>query len=160
MGRGHKSTKVPGVKIRPPPQKRPEPTTATSSKGKEKLVNHGESETEGEEENAEDAFGAAPRLGERETKPFEGFLLTMTGIGEEKVGSFGTLLLPSGCWLRLALLGPKPRLVEKAKGLGAKFSSDLEASTTHLIAERVGSEKYKVRLGGCIEIVVGVVSNL
>jgi DNA replication regulator DPB11 len=147
--RRHRSTKVPNVKLRPAPKKRDEddenPQFSTSdhdwkaeqdamkhytanriaqAAGKRKAVDYelsDEGENEDEEMEEEEQESKADDLA-----PLVGCVICTTGFDETKVD-----------------------LHECAVALGAKVEGNLTEGTTHLIAERPGSEKYywAIKLG-------------
>lgn len=124
------SHKVPNVKLRPQAEK-PflDATESTKSKSKKKKSRK-EVDVQGSVEDEEE-FGYREDL-RPERKPLEGVRICITGITESRAA-----------------------LVTVAKELGAESDKTLSASTTHLIAEAGGTEKYEVSLidEGVLELI-------
>lgn len=114
------------VKLRPAPEKSATDATKTSGQaypGEDGLQEDDEDEEMGE---GHDEFGYRENL-RKEAKPCEGMVISVTGCGESKA-----------------------QLFEIAAEMGGVAKGDLEAETTHLIADRPGSAKYEVRLGALL----------
>lgn len=146
--RRHRSTKVPNVKLRPAPRKNEEDdrnkqfsnsdqdwkaeqdamkhytaNRIAQAAGKQREIDHDtfEEDEEMEEDEEEEQEGKGDDLA-----PLVGCVICTTGFDETKVD-----------------------LHECAVALGAKVEGNLTEGTTHLIAERPGSEKYywAIKLG-------------
>ena len=161
MARGHKSTKVPNVKLRPAPAKPSEPSiqaessSAATSRNNNKRSSKSDKRTaasrdaadaeeqllalqNAEDDAAADEFNLRTEV-QGEKKPLDGKTVTLTGIRDGRVCA---VLRTYRIATHVHAL--QTELQNKARALGANIELALTEDVTHLIAEATTSEKYKV----------------
>ncbi|PWN91675.1 hypothetical protein FA10DRAFT_265521 [Acaromyces ingoldii] len=137
--RSHRSTKIPGVRIKPPPAVGADAKASTSRR---RLEDEGDGEALAHYRQLRDGvLEEADRRGKRTRQT--------SGREEEEDNEESTKPL-LGCVLCMSgVTGDKGMLSSYATAMGARVEGNLTEDATHLIAPMPGSEKYRcaVQLG-------------